>query len=321
MAGALHGQQYDSAWAALAELLGANTVELLRDVPGQCSGTSGPIHVFDRTGAPPLLRRFLERASAHHGMCAWVRSTSRGGDILVASRATEPFTPGECAWMELVTGPVRSALEVGDRLASPIPALATAAQLARMLPIPGLLVDEAGRCLERSEGLGAIDELVDVPPHSGRLAFRKPAAQLAWKQALLDAHATATRSTFAIDGPPGTRWQVHIVPFPCTLGVAGNTPLRLLLVVFQNAGAVPITTVQASTRLTKAELEVLAALLNGHAAKQIARSRGASVNTVRSQITSILAKTGHQTQKQLMASFGNSAFGGLPPINGSNERT
>jgi hypothetical protein len=32
------------------------------------------------------------------------------------------------------------------------------------------------------------------------------------------------------------------------------------------------------------------------------------VNTVRSQITSILGKTGHHTQKELIASFSASAF-------------
>jgi DNA-binding CsgD family transcriptional regulator len=63
--------------------------------------------------------------------------------------------------------------------------------------------------------------------------------------------------------------------------------------------------VPACEPLTKAELEVLGSLLRGQTAKEIARSRGASLNTVRSQITSILGKTGRHTQKELIAAFGN----------------
>jgi DNA-binding CsgD family transcriptional regulator len=76
---------------------------------------------------------------------------------------------------------------------------------------------------------------------------------------------------------------------------------------FQGA-ATQTRTLPSSRPLTKAELEVLASLLLGQTAKVIARGRGASVNTVRSQITSILGKTGHHTQKELIASFSASAF-------------
>jgi DNA-binding CsgD family transcriptional regulator len=63
-------------------------------------------------------------------------------------------------------------------------------------------------------------------------------------------------------------------------------------------------------RLTPAELEVAAGLLQGLSAKAIAKQRGASVNTVRSQIVAILDKTGHKSQRELIASFGASSFGG-----------
>lgn len=65
------------------------------------------------------------------------------------------------------------------------------------------------------------------------------------------------------------------------------------------------TIVPSCAPLTKAELEVLASLLRGQTAKVIARTRGASLNTVRSQITAILGKTGRHTQKELIAAFSN----------------
>ena len=53
---------------------------------------------------------------------------------------------------------------------------------------------------------------------------------------------------------------------------------------------------------------MLSGPLQGYTGKVIAKSRGASVNTVRSQIMSILSKTGHRSQKELIAAFGASTF-------------
>jgi DNA-binding CsgD family transcriptional regulator len=69
-----------------------------------------------------------------------------------------------------------------------------------------------------------------------------------------------------------------------------------------------------TARLTHAELQVLAGLLKGLPAKAIAGKRNASVNTVRSQIMAILEKTGFRSQKELIASFGNSSFSPLPRL-------
>jgi DNA-binding CsgD family transcriptional regulator len=94
--------------------------------------------------------------------------------------------------------------------------------------------------------------------------------------------------------------------------VAADKPLILVVMEERSSSnsAAANSLVAASTRnLTPAENEVLSGLMRGHTAKLIARARGASVNTVRSQITTILEKTGHHTQKELIASFGSSTFG------------
>ena len=76
--------------------------------------------------------------------------------------------------------------------------------------------------------------------------------------------------------------------------------------LFRSSSA--LVSLPSSRPLTKAELEVLGGLLLGRTAKVIARDRGASVNTVRSQITSILGKTEHRTQKELIAAFSTTGF-------------
>lgn len=56
-----------------------------------------------------------------------------------------------------------------------------------------------------------------------------------------------------------------------------------------------------SCRLTKAEEEVLHLLAEGMGAKEISGARHCSYHTTRSQIASLLAKTGHSTQRGLVA--------------------
>lgn len=54
-------------------------------------------------------------------------------------------------------------------------------------------------------------------------------------------------------------------------------------------------------RLTSAELEVFALLLQGCSVKQIATLRGVGVATVRSQINALFDKTGRRSQRELIA--------------------
>lgn len=312
-AAAAQGQQYGAAWASLAELLGASSVQLLRNIPPALQRSSVPVHAFDRSIGNGLLGQALQRAGAEHGLYAFVQDTSDGADILLAVRSGAPFTPAECSWVELVIGQVRAALELGDRLASPYPTTASAAHLVQLFPVPCALVDTAARCIEHSDDFSRMRESFSGCLRSGRIGFKDSFMQACWDEALLAAHATATPQTFVADAPGGGRWKVHLAPLRCRKANDDSTPVCLIFVLFQNLGTAPITTLRSTAPLTKAELEVLAELLHGDTAKAIARTRGASVNTVRSQIAAILGKTGHHTQKQLIASFSTSSFEDMAP--------
>ncbi len=54
-------------------------------------------------------------------------------------------------------------------------------------------------------------------------------------------------------------------------------------------------------QLTSSEREVLAMLLEGTAPKQIARSRGVSLATVRNQVRAVLAKLGVSSEREALA--------------------
>lgn len=148
-------------------------------------------------------------------------------------------------------------------------------------------------------------------------AFDRSVGHPVLMQALMEANAQEGLCTFIRDGAAGADVLLVLrssAPFTegerCRMELlAGHVRMALELAQqFERAAeaaAAQPTIVPACQPLTKAELEVLASLLRGQTAKVIARTRGASLNTVRSQITAILAKTGRHTQKELIAAFGN----------------
>jgi DNA-binding CsgD family transcriptional regulator len=276
------------------------------------------VHAFDRGTPQGWLLRVLESLRADHGICVVLRQTPHHADVFVLVRRDSAFEEGALSWLVLLAPQLHAALDLADRLSTPCPTLHVAAQMVRLLPTPCLLTDEAGRCIERNPSFDKVLAMLPGSLRNGRVVFDDPFLQDSWRQALVEGHATAETQSLLANATRGSQWKVHVVPAPCLDSLGDPTPRRLMFVFFEKlaATATQTRTLPSSRPLTKAELEVLASLLLGHTAKIIARSRGASVNTVRSQITSILGKTGHHTQKELIASFSASTFGNTLPDTG-----
>lgn len=185
--------------------------------------------------------------------------------------------------------------------------------LLQLLPLPSLITDGAGRALERNEAFGHFMESIGLRTATGRLRFDDPYLQDAWQVALSEVDVTAVRQSLVVASEDGRQWHMHLVPLHCGLDVADPVERALILAVVEQQGApmemlLDAAAAETARPLTPAEHEVLTALLQGHTAKVIANARGASVNTVRSQIMAILGKTGHHNQKALMAAFAPSGF-------------
>ena len=183
------------------------------------------------------------------------------------------------------------------------------AELLQALPFPCLVTDEAGRILYGNTAYAGLMNVLSINAVMGRLRFDSPKLQSAWRTALAQAMVESTGAALTTSAA-GRQWHFKLTAVRNALEVA---PLaRLIVVVCEEKAAtadVYPDTMSKTGMLTKAEERVLAGLLQGLTARTIARSRGASVNTVRSQISAILQKTGRNTQKKLIASFGASAFG------------
>lgn len=309
-AGALGGQDFRAAWAALAHLFGASDVQLRWHVCADLDGLSAEsqVLVFDRHTRHDLLLQALARSGADHGMCAVIGNGRSAADVLLVLRKSAPFRDEEVDWMQLLAPHVGAALDLGARLASAVPTIAAAAQFARLFPLPCVLLDEAGQCMTGSEAFGRMFAGISGVIRGGRVAFEDLSLQQAWEHAVAEAQQGAAPQSFVADAPNGSRWKIHVLPLASVVNYGQQTPGRLFLAAFERLDVVKLAgDIHLATPLTKAEGEVLGMLLVGQTAKAIARARGASVNTVRSQITAILAKTGHHTQKQLIASVSHAS--------------
>ena len=187
-----------------------------------------------------------------------------------------------------------------------------AAEMLRVLPMPCLFTDGEGRCIERNEAFNGMADLLSVRLIVGRVRFTDPDLQATWETALSDTYLTAAGQTIVTTAANGRSWRIHLVPLRSVLQGGDEIDAKMIMAVFDERpleALVPQEVIDSTARLTRAELEVLAGLLQGLPAKAIASQRGASVNTVRAQIMAILDKTGHSSQRELMASFSSSTFG------------
>ena len=185
------------------------------------------------------------------------------------------------------------------------------AELLQALPFACLVTDEAGRVLYHNTAYAGLMNVLSIKAVMGRLRFDSPKLQSAWRTALAQAMVESTGAALTTSAA-GRQWHFKLTAVRNTLEVEVASLARLIVVVCEEKAATAAVypdTMSKTGMLTKAEERVLAGLLQGLTARTIARGRGASVNTVRSQISAILQKTGRNTQKKLIASFGASAFG------------
>jgi DNA-binding CsgD family transcriptional regulator len=203
----------------------------------------------------------------------------------------------------------RAAL-LGSSLARQTGAIQSATRILKLLPTPCLFTDEAGRCIEANDAFTQSVEPLSLRVVTGRVRFTQQDMQSRWETALFETQATALGRTLLATSPGGRQWKVHLIPWHPLAQQADARDKHLILVVFdEKIVELPAqSTASVKARLTRAEVEVLAGLLKGLPAKTIATRRSASVNTVRSQIVAILDKTGYNSQKELIASFGASAL-------------
>lgn len=214
------------------------------------------------------------------------------------------FTPDEVAQLRRLSRPLHAAANLSHALAF--------AQVSGMvdafdhLDKPALVLDERGllvRCNDRAQRV--LDALADL--RHREIRFRDGGNQRTFESALVQAGAQAQWSgrrrdrTALVDGA-GRVYDVEAV----ALGDWARysfTQARFLVFLDAAPAAAPgpETSLRSRYGLTRAEIRVAAALAEGLSVRAIADRHGVTYETARSQIKSVLSKTGTSRQAELVA--------------------
>lgn len=175
-----------------------------------------------------------------------------------------------------------------------------AARLVHHMPVPALLTDERGEVL--ASNVAAAQWIAEMAITLADSCLRFPCSQVqaAWQQTLHEVGRTGVASSVSNPADLHGHWKLHVVPWSAV--ASDDHPCRMRLVFIEHHGgpsARQVARFAAAAHLSQAEAEVLALLLLGRVPKEIARERGSSLNTVRSQIARIRDKTGTHSMRDL----------------------
>lgn len=152
----------------------------------------------------------------------------------------------------------------------------------------------------------ALEQLKDNPEHDGLAAPRAlvpvPSnAQL--RQAGKTKVKESRRRLLRLQAPDDREVEVLIKIIDPTLAIPADRAQILLLLTLIDPKTTPLVDprrLQSTLGITAAEAEVAAALAQGDTTAEVAKARGVAVGTVRSQVKSLMAKTGCRRQKDLV---------------------
>jgi len=161
---------------------------------------------------------------------------------------------------------------------------------------------EARVAFANSAAMSGFDEL-PVQLIGSFLRFLGADAQTQWLTSLNVARQTRGAASFELPTGAGHRWEIQIISWRAITPAPQVAEDNLFLVTMRrtaHAGSADMQALAATTRLTRAEAEVLRLLIGGASTKDIALRRRTSVHTVRSQVNAILGKTGCASMPELI---------------------
>lgn len=277
-----------------------------------------------------ILNEFLlGAADAPYFMPAWLHK-SRNKVVAFALEGTRkrgPFERHDVAKVRSLLPHLKRALEIRDRLERCQVRADTFSRCLDHLSFGVVLLDGTGRVLDANT---AVQELFRVgsgvtcqPDGTLRLGGSADVELRRW---ILSAHEVhATHAVWHIRRSHGPRLSVVIIPLALRGTAWTGIDPRWLVLIFD-----PGRNVRASSELVARDLgislreaEIACLLLAGSHLHQIASKLSVSINTVRSHLKAVFAKTGCASQADLIRrlAMGPPALQGLATVESSPHAT
>lgn len=248
------------------------------------------VHVVARDGAAPVVVAILRRSGAPPFSKA---------EFALANRLVPHFARALDLYAEFSAShrDRRALEEVIDRLRVGVILVNADGRALRWNPSANAMLDDGN-------AIRLVDDCVHARDRDGEQALRA---------ALRDAAQSGATHAFQLCANGSASRSIRVVANPLS-GVPPGNPAREAVVALLLAGPEVISErslrpLQSRHALTEAETELVALLSRGASIEQAAAQRGVSLNTARSQLKQVFAKTETRRQSDLL----RLVFTGLPP--------
>lgn len=297
-------------WVEYYSHLDPRRARAVASAPGEWIVDDDLLHP-KRSPSPEYVNDFVLPAGLRWSCGGKVYQGPGGSATLCVQRPqdAEPFTRHTVQRLQRLFPHVQRTMRLSMELGSRLQGLTTAALALDALESALFVVDRSGRTLYRTaqaERLLLEESVLRLD--GGRLSPRPPAAD-AWRRLLALACGQCGRQAGTLVLPAArcsARLWLRVLPLPTDHRLPGLPADPLALVVADRGPRrYSVLDLVAWFGLTDAEAGLVQLLAQGHDAAGCAKLRGVRLSTVRSQIASVLAKTGSESQIQLMALLGS----------------
>ncbi len=255
-----------------------------------------------------VYREFYDPRGIYHGFGGYFLRTTGGTSLLIANRSKQdgPFGQQAFAILHALMPHLRRAALLHSELFSVRARLATFTAHLDRYPYPFLLVDPQGLVIyanaagkqvtERQDGLVLACGQLSVSDRKSNAQFLKAITELSagtplWR---LDVERPSRQAPYRLILMP--------VPHTGAMPFGISQPAAAVLIISREFGPeLDPAILRDLYSLTPAEARVTARLALGRSAEEIAEELGVSLETIRSQIRSVLSKTGTGRQGELIS--------------------
>lgn len=250
--------------------------------------------------APRIGMRWFRGCKVYEGAAGIAHfSIQRGADAA-------PFDDSTLVLLERVKPHLSRVFRISVEMRSAVPALASATAAMDALRMAVCVVDDGCKLIYANP---SAEEFLSGGAHlrlkAGHLVSPNPHVQATLRHAVALACRPPRQASLFSPEPMGTavnRLQLRVLPLAPHLPLAhyGHGNLALVFVA-AGAPAPSLLELQQLFGLTRAESELVRMIVQGSPPEVCAQLRQVSLETIRTQLKSIYAKTGAGTQAQLVS--------------------